>query len=127
MSPSEEVHTSSWTPYFAAPEVHEKGGRLQTVRSDMFAWAATIRAVSSKDEPTGATLESILEDCSAADPERRPRDFVEIAGRLEQPSYVMWGKELQESQQLLEGERFKLSNSTRRAVEAVTLLAQERE
>eukprot|EP00971_Amphidinium_carterae_P031983 630116-Amphidinium_carterae.1 len=33
MSPSEEVHTSAWTPEFAAPEVREKGGRLQTVRS----------------------------------------------------------------------------------------------
>eukprot|EP00971_Amphidinium_carterae_P250772 4977935-Amphidinium_carterae.1 len=44
MSPSEEVHTSQWTPKFAAPEVREKGGKLQTVRSDIFAWAATIRA-----------------------------------------------------------------------------------
>eukprot|EP00971_Amphidinium_carterae_P215808 4283740-Amphidinium_carterae.1 len=37
----------------------------------------------------------------------------------------MWGKELQRSQQLLGGEP--LSNSNRTAVEAVTLLAQERE
>eukprot|EP00971_Amphidinium_carterae_P045380 892942-Amphidinium_carterae.1 len=44
MSPSEEVHTSAWTAKFAAPEVRENNGRLQTVRSDMFAWAATIRA-----------------------------------------------------------------------------------
>eukprot|EP00971_Amphidinium_carterae_P118717 2352142-Amphidinium_carterae.1 len=91
----------------------------------MFAWAATIRAVSSKDEPIGAHLESTLEECSATHPERRPRDFIEIAGRLEQPSYVMWGKELQGSQQWLEGERLSKSNQT--AVEAVTLLAQERE
>eukprot|EP00971_Amphidinium_carterae_P217579 4319156-Amphidinium_carterae.1 len=34
LSPLAEVHTSQWTPKFAAPEVHEKGGRLQTVRSD---------------------------------------------------------------------------------------------
>eukprot|EP00971_Amphidinium_carterae_P181424 3599245-Amphidinium_carterae.1 len=65
----------------------------------MFAWAATIRAVSSKDEPIGTHLESILEECSETDPELRPKNFVEIAGRLEQPSYVMWGKELQRSQQ----------------------------
>eukprot|EP00971_Amphidinium_carterae_P063370 1254106-Amphidinium_carterae.1 len=37
----------------------------------------------------------------------------------------MWGKELQGSQQWLEGERLSKSNQT--AVEAVTLLAQERE
>eukprot|EP00971_Amphidinium_carterae_P288771 5734014-Amphidinium_carterae.1 len=37
----------------------------------------------------------------------------------------MWGKELQGSQQWLEGEP--LSNSNRTAVEAVTLLAEERE
>eukprot|EP00971_Amphidinium_carterae_P293495 5827072-Amphidinium_carterae.1 len=91
----------------------------------MFAWAATIRAVSSKDKPIRAILESTLEECSAIHPERRPKDFVEIAGRLEQPSYVMWGKELQGSQQWPEGDR--LFNSNRTAVEAVTLLAQERE
>eukprot|EP00971_Amphidinium_carterae_P041682 818793-Amphidinium_carterae.1 len=91
----------------------------------MFAWAATIRAVSSKDEPIRPILDSTLEECSATQPERRPRDFVEIKGRLEQPSYVMWGRELQGSQQRLEGDR--LSNSKRTAVEAVTLLAQERE
>eukprot|EP00971_Amphidinium_carterae_P209878 4163058-Amphidinium_carterae.1 len=91
----------------------------------MFAWAATIRAVASRDEPTRALLESILRECSATDPELRPKDFSEIAGRLEQPSYVTWGTELQRSQQWLEGER--LSNSNQTAVEAVTLLAQERE
>eukprot|EP00971_Amphidinium_carterae_P244819 4860830-Amphidinium_carterae.1 len=94
----------------------------------MFAWAATIRAVSGKDvtvEPTRELLESILEECSATDPQLRPKDFSEIAGRLEKPSYVMWGKKLQASQQWLKGER--LSNSNRTAVEAVTLLAQERE
>eukprot|EP00971_Amphidinium_carterae_P150683 2987449-Amphidinium_carterae.1 len=64
----------------------------------MFAWAATIRAVSSKDEHIKAMLESTLEECSATHPERRPKDFVEIAGRLELPSYVLWGKELQASQ-----------------------------
>eukprot|EP00971_Amphidinium_carterae_P109418 2166765-Amphidinium_carterae.1 len=30
MSPSAAVHTSAWTPKFAAPEVHEKGGKQQT-------------------------------------------------------------------------------------------------
>eukprot|EP00971_Amphidinium_carterae_P243531 4836095-Amphidinium_carterae.1 len=70
----------------------------------MFAWAATIRAVSSKDEPMRAILEFTVQECSATHPERRPKDFVEIAGRLEQSSYVMWGKELQGSQQWLEGE-----------------------
>eukprot|EP00971_Amphidinium_carterae_P221626 4399315-Amphidinium_carterae.1 len=123
MSPVEEVHTSAWTPKFAAPEVRENGGRLQTVRSDMFAWAATIRAVSSKDEPSIAILESTLEECSAKDPKHRPKDFGEIARRLEQPSYVMWGNKLQ--QQWLKGEP--LSNSNRTAAEAVKLLAEERE
>eukprot|EP00971_Amphidinium_carterae_P092262 1826885-Amphidinium_carterae.1 len=125
MSPSAEVHTNAWTPKFAAPEVHEKYGRLQTVRSDMFAWAATIIAVSNKDEPMRAILESTLEECSATQPEHRPRDFVEIAARLERRSYVMWGQALQGWQEWLEGER--LSNSNRTSVEAVTLLAQERE
>eukprot|EP00971_Amphidinium_carterae_P153312 3039509-Amphidinium_carterae.1 len=86
----------------------------------MFSWAATIRAVSCKDvfdvEPTRALLESILEECSATDPEHRPKDFSEIAGRLEQPSHVMWGKDLQGLQQWFQGER--LSNSNRTAVEA---------
>eukprot|EP00971_Amphidinium_carterae_P122957 2433850-Amphidinium_carterae.1 len=91
----------------------------------MFAWAATIRSVSSKDEPTRAILESTLDECSAIDPQSRPKDFSEIVRRLEQPSYVMWGKELEGSQQWLEGER--LSNSNRTVVEAVTLLAEERE
>eukprot|EP00971_Amphidinium_carterae_P080959 1601750-Amphidinium_carterae.1 len=128
ISPSEEVHTSQWTPKFAALEVHESGGRVQTVRSDMFAWAATIRAVSQKDvivEPIRARLESILEECGATDPKDRPKDFSEIARCLEQPSYVMWGKELQTSQRWLKGEA--LSNSNRTAVEAVTLLAEERD
>eukprot|EP00971_Amphidinium_carterae_P017249 340395-Amphidinium_carterae.1 len=101
LSPAEGVRTSAWTPKFAAPEVHENGGRLQTVQSDMFSWAATIRAVSRKDvivEPTRELLESILEECSATDPKDRPKGFGEIAGRLEQPSYVTWGKELQGSQ-----------------------------
>eukprot|EP00971_Amphidinium_carterae_P235422 4672060-Amphidinium_carterae.1 len=94
----------------------------------MFAWAATIRAVLRKDvtvEPTRDILESTLEECSATDPELRPKDFSEIARRLEQPSYVMWGNKLQGCQQWLEGKP--LSNSNRTAVEAVTLLAQERE
>eukprot|EP00971_Amphidinium_carterae_P275628 5469026-Amphidinium_carterae.1 len=94
----------------------------------MFAWAATIRAVSRKDvivEPSRDLLESILEECSATDPELRPKDFNEIVGRLEQPSYVLWGKELQGSQQWFGGER--LSNSNTTALEAVTLLAEERE
>eukprot|EP00971_Amphidinium_carterae_P008090 160166-Amphidinium_carterae.1 len=99
----------------------------------MFAWAATIRAVSRKGvivEPSWSRdlLESILEECSATDPKHRPKelkDFSEIARRLEKPSYVMWGRELQGSQQWLEGER--LSNSNQTAVEAVTMLAQERE
>eukprot|EP00971_Amphidinium_carterae_P110279 2184878-Amphidinium_carterae.1 len=125
LPPSAEVHTSQWTPKLAAPEVRDNGGRLQTARSDMFAWAATIRAVARKDEPTEAHPESILEACSATDPELRPKDFIEIARRLEHPFYMMWGKELQASQQWLKGER--LSNSNRTAVEAATLLAEERE
>eukprot|EP00971_Amphidinium_carterae_P288716 5732940-Amphidinium_carterae.1 len=96
-----------------------------SVRSDMFAWAATIKAVSQKDVIVEPRLESILDKCSATDPELRPNDFNEIMGRLEQPSYVLWGKGLQGSQQWFEGEP--LSNSIRTAVEAVTLLAEERE
>eukprot|EP00971_Amphidinium_carterae_P101211 2002443-Amphidinium_carterae.2 len=94
----------------------------------MFSWAATIRAASLKDvivEPTRELLESILEECSATNPEHRPQDFSEIARRLEQPSYVMWGNQLQGAHQWLEGEP--LSSSNRTAVEAVTLLAMERE
>eukprot|EP00971_Amphidinium_carterae_P042864 842459-Amphidinium_carterae.1 len=91
----------------------------------MFSWAATIRAVARKDEPTKAHLESILEACSATLPERRPRDFVEIAQQLQDESYVKWGQGLQRLQQRFEGER--LSNGNRTAVEAITLLAQERE
>eukprot|EP00971_Amphidinium_carterae_P138639 2747114-Amphidinium_carterae.1 len=101
---------------------------MQTVRSDVFAWAATIRAVSQKDaiiEPTRARLESILNECSATDPELRPKDFSEIVSRLEQPSYVLWGEELQGLQKWFGGER--LSNSNRTAIEAATLLAEERE
>eukprot|EP00971_Amphidinium_carterae_P088861 1758543-Amphidinium_carterae.1 len=89
----------------------------------MFSWAATIRAVSSKDKSTRELLESILEACSAPDPEQRPKSFAEIAANLEKPSYVTWGKELQGCQQWLEGEP--LSNSNRTAIEAATLLAQE--
>eukprot|EP00971_Amphidinium_carterae_P020631 406502-Amphidinium_carterae.1 len=94
----------------------------------MFAWAATIRAVARKDdivESSRDLLESILEECSATDPKDRPKSFSEIAAGLEQPPYVMWGAELQGSQLWLKGER--LSNSNKTAVEAATMLAQERE
>eukprot|EP00971_Amphidinium_carterae_P140874 2791164-Amphidinium_carterae.1 len=57
IAPSELVHTSAWTQGYAAPEVHANGGRQQTVQSDMYAWAATIRAVACKDEPVAEHLD----------------------------------------------------------------------
>eukprot|EP00971_Amphidinium_carterae_P212418 4215447-Amphidinium_carterae.1 len=84
---------------------------MQTVRSDMFAWSATIRAVSQKDAIVEPRLESILQACSATDPELRPKDFSEIA--------VAWSSHPTCCEPL--------SNSNRTAVEAVTLLAEERE
>mmetsp|Transcript_15052 Transcript_15052/g.33829 ORF Transcript_15052/g.33829 Transcript_15052/m.33829 type:complete len:424 (+) Transcript_15052:2-1273(+) len=59
IAPSEEVQTSAWTPKFAAPEVRANGGSQQTIKSDMHAWAATIRAVASRDEPVPEHLESL--------------------------------------------------------------------
>ena len=38
----EHIETYGWTPAFAAPEVRNCNGRLQTVRSDMFSYAKTL-------------------------------------------------------------------------------------
>eukprot|EP00971_Amphidinium_carterae_P219613 4360265-Amphidinium_carterae.1 len=125
MAPSELVQTSAWTRKYAAPEVHVNRGRQQTIKSDMYSWAATIRAVACKDEPLPEHLESLLLKCSASDPASRPQDFVEIARLLEHESYVEWGVALHRAQQ--DSDRDRLAEGYRLALEAATLLAEERD
>eukprot|EP00971_Amphidinium_carterae_P191366 3797029-Amphidinium_carterae.1 len=91
----------------------------------MHAWAATIRAVASRDEPLQEHLESLLTKCSDPDPQRRPQDFMVIARELEHESCVEWGKALHHSQQ--DSDRDGLAEGYRIALEASTLLAEERD
>eukprot|EP00971_Amphidinium_carterae_P224451 4452597-Amphidinium_carterae.1 len=123
IAPSELVQTSAWTPRYAAPEVRANEGRQQTIKSDMYAWAATIRSVASKDEPVPEHLDRLLKQCSEPDPESRPQDFVEIARELEHKSHVEWGVALHRSQQ--DSNRDRLAEGYRVALEAATLLAEE--
>eukprot|EP00971_Amphidinium_carterae_P066691 1320836-Amphidinium_carterae.1 len=91
----------------------------------MYAWAATIRAVACKDEPIPIHLNRLLRKCSESDPQSRPQDFIEIARELEHKSYVEWGVALHRSQQ--DSDRDRLAESYRTALEAATLLAEERD
>eukprot|EP00971_Amphidinium_carterae_P117549 2328649-Amphidinium_carterae.1 len=86
VSPSDWIRTSAWTQAYAAPEVHAHGGRQQNVQSDMYAWALTLQRVASA--PVLEPLQTLLKECLAEDPNKRPRDFTEISRRLESPSYV---------------------------------------
>eukprot|EP00971_Amphidinium_carterae_P243844 4842788-Amphidinium_carterae.1 len=84
LSPSDEIRTSTWTPEYAAPEVRKCHGSKKSIKSDMYAWAMTLKRVASTPvlgEPLGA----LLEECLAEDPHARPRDFMEISSRLELP------------------------------------------
>eukprot|EP00971_Amphidinium_carterae_P118834 2354156-Amphidinium_carterae.1 len=125
IAPSDVVHTSAWTPKYAAPEVSMHGGKQQSIKSDMYAWAATIRAVACEDEPVPEDLDKLLKKCSEPDPQSRPRDFLEIALALEHTSYLEWGIALHHSQQ--DSGRDRLAECYRIALEATTLLAEERD
>eukprot|EP00971_Amphidinium_carterae_P044748 880368-Amphidinium_carterae.1 len=124
VSPFDGIPTCTWTPEYAAPEVHACRGKQQSVKSDMYAWAMTLKLVASKPvlDPLLGTL---LEECLAEDPCARPADFMEISRRLEVPSYVTWGRELAKLQFGEELSGVKQSYET--ALQAATFLAQERE
>eukprot|EP00971_Amphidinium_carterae_P269460 5345562-Amphidinium_carterae.1 len=88
----------------------------------MYAWAATIRAAA---ESVPEHLDRLLKKCSEPDPQDRPQDFVEIARELEKESYMEWGVALHRSQQ--DSEKDGLAEGNRIALEAATLLAEERD
>eukprot|EP00971_Amphidinium_carterae_P060438 1196198-Amphidinium_carterae.1 len=74
----------AWTPEYAAPEVRACHGSqqiAQSIKSDMYAWAKTLKRVAST--PVLEPLGNLLEECLAEDPSVRPRDFMEISSRLE--------------------------------------------
>eukprot|EP00971_Amphidinium_carterae_P306828 6097545-Amphidinium_carterae.1 len=123
LSPSDGIRTSAWTREYAAPEVHACNGSKQTIKSDMYAWAMTLKRVAST--PVLEPLTTLLEECLAEDPCARPRDFMEISGRLEAPSCATWGRELAKLQFGEELSVVKQSYET--ALQAASFLAQERE
>eukprot|EP00971_Amphidinium_carterae_P225269 4468211-Amphidinium_carterae.1 len=123
LTPSDEIRTSAWTPEYAAPEVRACHGSQQSIKSDMYAWAMTVKRVAPT--PVQEPLERLLAECLSEDPSARPADFMEISSRLEQPSYVAWGGELA---RLQFGEELSaLRQSYEAALQAATFLAQERE
>eukprot|EP00971_Amphidinium_carterae_P228599 4534283-Amphidinium_carterae.1 len=92
VSQSDLIRTSAFTPAYAAPEVNTHSGRQQNVKSDIYAWALTLKRVASA--PVAEPLKTLLEECLAEDPSKRPSDFTAISGRLESASYVAWGQQL---------------------------------
>ena len=97
---NDKVLTHGWTKAYAAPEVVNCHGQWQTIRSDMYSWALTIRAFSQgRDLPP--TLQDLCKACLNSDPERRPSSFAEIAERLEKesPTCLQWGLMLWQHQQ----------------------------
>ena len=65
---NDQIQTHGWTRAYAAPEVQACRGEWQTVRSDMFSWAKTIKAISSSQQlPTG-----LQELCEAGDLSLQP-------------------------------------------------------
>ena len=97
---NEKVLTHGWTKAYAAPEVFNCHGQWQTIRSDMFSWALTLRSIS-QDRDLPPTLQNLCEACLNSDPERRPSSFAEIADRLEKecPTCLQWGLMLWQHQQ----------------------------
>ena len=98
---SDKIRTGGWTEAYAAPEVIVEGGKWQTIRSDMFSWAQTIRAVSKHPGNLPPNLHKLCEGCVNADPELRPASFAEIADTIEwaNPACLRWGRMLWEQQQ----------------------------
>ena len=98
---SDKIRTGGWTEAYAAPEVIIEGGKWQTIRSDMFSWARTIRAVSKHPRSLPPNLHKLCEACTNADPELRPASFAEIAHTIERanPACLFWGRMLWQQQQ----------------------------
>eukprot|EP00971_Amphidinium_carterae_P085551 1692766-Amphidinium_carterae.1 len=124
VSPSDEIRTSAWTREYAAPEVRACRGSKQSIKSDVYAWAMTLKRAAST--PVLEPLEKLLEECLAEDASARPRDFLEISSRLELPSYVAWGRELAKLQ-FGEDLSAAVEQSYDAALQAATFLAEERE
>ena len=97
---NEQIETYGWTPAFAAPEVHKCNGKLQTVRSDMFSYAMTLKKISTSSEMP-EVLREVCEKCFEEDPKQRPESFLDIANALEDscPECLAWGEQLWHRQQ----------------------------
>ena len=91
---NDKIWTHGWTKAYAAPEVVSCCGQMQTIQSDMFSWAQTIRAVSQHPSDLPPILQILYEACTAWDPERRPASFAEIADTIERerPACLHWGQ-----------------------------------
>ena len=96
----EELEVYGWTPAFAAPEVHRYRGKWQTVRSDMFSYAMTLKKISTSSEMPDVLLE-VCKKCLEEDPKQRPESFLDIANALEDscPKCLAWGEQLWHRQQ----------------------------
>ena len=101
LSANDQIRTQGWTRGWAAPEVLDCEGRWQTIRSDMYSWAQTVKAISHRKQlPEG--LDEICKACLASDAESRPESFAQIADDLESISHsdcIGWGTALWQRQQ----------------------------
>ena len=100
LSLNDQIQTHGWTRAYAAPEVVDCNGKLQSIRSDMYSWALTIRAASWEPKlPLG--LQELCDACLSINPESRPVSFMEIANVLEKkcPACLRWGQALWDQQQ----------------------------
>ena len=95
----EEIQTHCWSPAYAAPEVRQCHGKMQTVKSDMYSYARTIEKISWGALPD--VLQEICAKCLQEDPKQRPESFTVIAAVLEEacPMCVSWGEQLWHQQQ----------------------------
>ena len=91
---NEQIESSGFTPAFAAPEVTQRHGKTQTVRSDMYSYAKTIEKISKGSLPE--VLEEFCKQCLQEDPMERPTSFLAIAIALEEscPTCRLWGEQL---------------------------------
>ena len=97
---NEEIATYGWTPVFAAPEVHRCKGKWQTVRSDMFSYAMTLKRICMSSEMP-EVLREVCKKCLEEGPKQRPESFLGIANALEDscPKCLAWGEQLWHRQQ----------------------------
>ena len=98
---NDQIRALGWTRAFAAPEVINCDGKWQTIKSDMYTWAKTIKAICQCQQlPEG--IRKMCEACLDSDPSCRPQCFSQIAADLEKmcsADCLGWGRALWQRQQ----------------------------